>query len=62
MKNQFQIKRRDGKIIMVDTAENEYILTVAQAEKLGRGLVYNAKWLKRAHQLRKRIRKLARAR
>lgn len=48
-RSQFRLERRDGKIFMIDTAENEYQLTAVQAERLGRQLVGEAKQLRRAH-------------
>lgn len=54
---QFQIKRRDGKIVMVDIASNEYELTAVQAERLGRQLASEARQLKRAWGLRRLVRR-----
>lgn len=54
-RSQFQLTRRDGKVVMTDTGGNEYQLTAAQAERLGRSLVGEAKQMRRAHGLRKLV-------
>lgn len=58
-RSQLRIERRDGKIIMADTAGNEYQLTATQAENLGRQLIGEAKQLKRAWSLRRFVQRRA---
>lgn len=52
---QLQLKRRERKIVMVDAAGNERVLTIVQAEHLGRRLISEAKRMKRAHRLRRLV-------
>lgn len=58
-RSQFRTERRDGRILMIDTSENEYQLTAAQAEHLGRRLAGEAKQLRRARGLRRLIKRQA---
>lgn len=51
----FQFKRKDSRLQLIDTDEDNTPLTAAQVERLGRALLGNVKQMKRAHRLRRLV-------
>lgn len=47
----YEFKRKNNKVQLIDTDKDNTPLTAAQAKRLGRALLGNAKQMKRAHRL-----------